>query len=252
MIDDARQIFTIPAPAAPDHRRSDEELAGLYALGVLDGDELILAERHLAICARCRQVVKGDRLAVAVLPLAVPGREAPTGFKERLLARGAAELTAPERPARPLTVVPARGGREATGAPRRDWSAWVLPIAALFLALIAGTAAIGQQLDASQVVASRPLQGSAPQGSVTVLVRRSGDASLQLADMPALPSGGVYQAWLIEPNEPPEPAGTALTGNGSIALSGDARGKTVAITVEPAPGARTPSAAPILSAQVPT
>ena len=135
--------------------------------------------------------------------------------------------------------------------PRRDWRAWLLPVAALFLAVIAGTAAIGQQLAASQVVSSRPLQGSVAAGTATVVVRGSGDAALQLRGLPAPPPGGVYQAWLIAANEPPAPAGAAPSGSATIPLEGDARGKIIAITVEPRPGARAPSAAPILSAQVP-
>ena len=109
----------------------------------------------------------------------------------------------------------------------------------------------GQQLAASQVVASRPLQGTTTVGTATVVVRGSGQAALQLQGLPAPPPGGVYQAWLIAANEPPAPAGAAPSGSATILLEGDARGKIVAITVEPRPGARAPSAAPILAAEVP-
>ena len=240
--------------AAAGHSRDQEDLAALYALDVLDGDELILFERHLDRCPRCRDVVAGDRVAVSALATTVPEREAPPDFKARLLERAARELAAtvplrrvtpPSTPARP----PAGDVRELR--PRRDWTAWLLPVAALFLAVIAGTAALGQQLAASQVVASRTLQGTPSSGGATVVVRHSGETALQLHNLPSPPPGGVYQAWLIGPNEPPAPAGAAPSGSATIRLEGEARGKIVAITVEPRPGARAPSVAPILSAQVP-
>ena len=250
-----RHPTTLPPYAAAGHTRDHEDLAALYALDVLEGDELALFERHLDRCPRCRDVVAGDRLAVGALATAAPEREASPDSKARLLERAERELasrTAPSHAAPPTSVLGrARSDEERLLRPRRDWTAWLLPVAALFVAIIAGTAALGEQLAAGQIVASRPLQGSASPGTATVVVRRSGDAALQLAGLPAPPPGGVYQAWLIAPNEPPAPAGAAPSGSATIPLEGDARGKIVAITVEPGPGARAPSAAPILSAQVP-
>ena len=239
--------------AAAGHTRNHEDLAGLYALDVLDGDELSLFEQHLARCPRCRDVVAGDRLAVGALASLAPERDPSPDFKARLMARAERELAAMPTPDPVAAAAPARAttGEVRRLQPRRDWGAWMLPVAALFFALIAGTAAIGQQLAASQVVASWPLQGTSSTGIATVVVRRSGDAALQLQGLPAPPPGGVYQAWLIAANEPPAPAGAAPRGSATIPLEGDARGKIVAITVEPRPGARAPSSAPILSTQVP-
>ena len=78
-----------------DHTADAESLAGLYAFGVLEGAELARFERHLAGCGRCAEVVDGDRDVVMALSLTAPEAEPSTDFKERLLARAAAELAAP-------------------------------------------------------------------------------------------------------------------------------------------------------------
>ena len=77
---------------APDHTPDAESLAGLYAFGVLEGAELARFERHLAGCGRCAEVVDGDQAIVSTLSLTAPEVEPEPGFKERLLARAAAEI----------------------------------------------------------------------------------------------------------------------------------------------------------------
>lgn len=238
--------------ATVDHTRDHEDLAALYALGVLEGDERALFERHLVRCGRCHQVVAGDRLAVAALGAGAPEMEPSPDFKARLMARAEQELAEASRSVPSPVHGPVAESRASRGfRPRRDWGAWLLPVAALFLAIIAGAAALGQQIAGSQVVTVRPLEGAAGTGTATVVVRRSGDATIQLNELGALPPGGVYQAWLIGPDGVPAPAGASISGSGTIPIEGDPRGKTVAITVEPRPGARAPSSTPILAAQVP-
>ncbi len=102
-----------PAPiAAVGHTGDHEDLAALYALDALDGDELVLFARHLGSCPRCRDVLAGDRLAVAALGAAAPEREASPDFKARLLERAERELTArPRRIGLPTgSSTPSRGG----------------------------------------------------------------------------------------------------------------------------------------------
>ena len=47
------------------HSEEFDELAGLYALRVLDGDELARFEVHSASCERCQLMVRLDREALA-------------------------------------------------------------------------------------------------------------------------------------------------------------------------------------------
>src|SRR5207237_33700 len=55
----------MPPTPVDDHTEEYEQLAGLSALDVLEGDELARFERHAASCARCRLMVRLDREALA-------------------------------------------------------------------------------------------------------------------------------------------------------------------------------------------
>jgi hypothetical protein len=71
--------------------------------------------------------------------------------------------------------------------------------------------------------------------------------------MDGLPDPGpgyVYEAWLIPAGQQPVAAGTLASGQGSIGLSGDARGKTVAITRERTPVPPQPSSQPLIAGEV--
>ena len=65
-------------PIAADHSEEFEQLAGLSALRVLDGDEQERFERHAAQCERCRLIVRSDIETLGNLSLAAPEME-PSG-----------------------------------------------------------------------------------------------------------------------------------------------------------------------------
>src|SRR5579862_8981942 len=87
----------MPPPPVDDHTEEFEQLAGLQALEVLDGEDLQHFEQHAAHCARCRMMVRLDREALA---LAAPEMEPSPDFKARLLERAAQELAEPVEPVR--------------------------------------------------------------------------------------------------------------------------------------------------------
>jgi anti-sigma-K factor RskA len=247
------RIYSQPST---DHTADAESLAGLYAFGVLDGAELLRFERHLAGCGRCAEVVDGDLAMVGALSLTVPEVEATPGFKERLLERAAAELdaqatesTAPAAGA-PGNVSPFRSSRAPQSAGRS--LAWLLPLAAVIIALLAGAGLLSRQFAAVQVVQTAALQNSAGGGRAEVLVRSSGEGVIQLQGFQSLNDGRVYQAWVVRPGSQPLAVGASTDGNGTLTLDGDIRGATVAVTLEPGPGARAPSATPFLVGEVPT
>ena len=247
-----------PPSASAEHSRDFEELAGLAALRVLEGDELVAFERHSAACQRCAAMVRADREAVVRLGLTAPEMEPSPGFKERLLQRAASELA--ERSPLPM----GEGQGEGTALPHPARAArrpvplgevrilplWRRPIwASLAAVLILALGGLGAYSYMSQVVTSVVLEGSLG-GSATVLVRRSGAAEIELRDVPDPPPGRVYEAWIIPPGQAPVPAGAATRGQGSLPLAGPSvRGTTVAMTIED-PGATAPSMAPLAAATV--
>jgi hypothetical protein len=85
-------------PIAADHSEEFEQLAGLSALRVLDGDDQERFERHAAQCERCRLIVRSDRETLGNLSLAAPEMEPSPDFKRRLMDRAAAELASQPAP----------------------------------------------------------------------------------------------------------------------------------------------------------
>ncbi len=77
-----------------------EELAPLYALGLLDAHETERLEEHLRDCRRCAELVGRAEADAAVLAAAESQRAAPLELElrvERMLRRDDAEITAPAR-----------------------------------------------------------------------------------------------------------------------------------------------------------
>ena len=236
---------------APDHTADAESLAGLYAFGVLEGAELARFERHLSACGRCAEVVDGDRTIVSTLSLTAPEVEPEPGFKERLLARAAAEIA--ERTdeggtgSGGVTPFPAVRPRRTGPVPL----VWLAPLAAIMIALFAGAGLLSQQISSAQIVAAVPLENREEGGRAEVLVRRSGEGVIQLNGFEDLKDGRVYQAWVIRPGQAPLATGAHSSGNATLTLDGDVRGTRVAVTLEPGPGATAPSVRPFLVGDAP-
>src|SRR5437660_275953 len=84
----------MPAPPVDGHNEEFEELVGLAALDVLEGDELDRFQHHAEQCERCRMMLRLDRQTLSQLLLAAPAMDPSPDFKARLMQRAAAELTA--------------------------------------------------------------------------------------------------------------------------------------------------------------
>jgi anti-sigma-K factor RskA len=84
----------MPNTPIDEHSEEFDELAGLYALDVLEGDELARFETHSDGCERCRLMVRLDREALARVALAAPAMDPSPDFKARLMRRAAEELAA--------------------------------------------------------------------------------------------------------------------------------------------------------------
>jgi anti-sigma-K factor RskA len=252
----------MPTPTVDDHTEDFEKLAGLYALAVLEGDELARFEEHSTRCERCQLMVRLDVETLARVSLAAPAMDASPDFKARLMRRAAEELeqqaSAPssatatphlaaepsvrqaqhERqtydPAHPEAVEGAEPTqlrpRPANVVPFWRRSPWMSALAAV---LIVAIVTVGAFTYENQAVATYELTGSVP-GSARVVVRRSGAAELDMNGLPNPEPGFVYEAWIIPPGTDTKPvaAGTTTTGEAKLPLPGDVRGTTVAITKE--------------------
>jgi anti-sigma-K factor RskA len=251
-----------------EHPQFDEDF-DLYALGVLEGDDKEALELHLAFCEDCTRRLEAARGRGAVLALAALAQVPRPELRARLLRR--------------VHHSPSRGGA-AQPVPARllRWTAPVLALAALFLAIMYGhlqreNANLRlriQDLEAQQrtlqeqtgraravldvLTAPDTLQitlvkgrlAPAPQGKA--FYNPAKGLLFYAANLPALPSGKTYELWLIPTQGNPIPAGTFNPdpkGNAEVVLPQLRAGiaaKALAITVEPAGGLPKPSSSPVL------
>jgi anti-sigma-K factor RskA len=247
-----------------DHTDEFEQLAGLFALHVLDGDELARFEGHSAQCERCRLVMRLDGETLARLSLVAPAMDPSPDFKARLMRRAAEELAASSSTtpsaipaqARPVDTPPVRlqpverpeptqlRPRPTNVLPFWRRSPWMSALAAVFVVAIVTFGTITYE---NQTVATYELTGSAS-GSARVVVRRSGSAELEMSGVPNPEPGFIYEAWVIRSGKPVA-AGTTTTGTAKLELPSDLRGTTVAITKEPGRQEQ-PTSPPIMAAVV--
>jgi len=240
----------MPATPVDGHNEEFEQLAGLAALAMLEGDELARFEQHAARCERCRVMVRVDRDALAAVSLLAPAMDPSPGFKARLMERAARELAAAQPEATPPAAperaepVPIRA-RPPNVIPLWRPSPWVSALAAV---LVLGLVTFGAYSYENQPVATYQLSGSAP-GDAVVNVRRSGAAELVLNGVPDPGPGFLYEAWIIPQGGQPIAAGTTSSGEARVELPGNVRGSTIAITKERG-RVDAPTSAPLMAAVV--
>jgi anti-sigma-K factor RskA len=225
-------------------------LSGAYAVDALDAAERALFEDHLASCAACRAEVASLRGTTALLG-GLEDAAPPPALRDRVLA-GIRTV----RPHPPL------GRQTATGRRRRPARRWLAGLAVA--AAVLGVAGVGtvvweqQHESTGQLsVADRVLQAAdakrvsltLPGGARASVIRSvsEGRAVLVTHNMPAAPSGRVYELWLQTPAGKMVPAGTMdKPGTEPVVLRGDATNATaVGITVEPKGGSESPTSEPI-------
>jgi anti-sigma-K factor RskA len=224
--------------AAPDIH----DLAGAYALGALEGSELLRFERHLAACKACLLVLPGLQSAATALALDVDDAEPPGGLRTRIVE------AAREDRSRPAAGV---------ARPRR----WALPAAAA-LAAAAAFAAVGLGiwgLRLSGDLDRARTAGRADARAVAILadpaatrfrlhgadgvlaVNPAREAAMAVASLPRAARDRIYELWVVQGSEP-RPAGT-FAGGGSASLVSLRRpvppGAHVSVSLEAAGGSRT-------------
>jgi hypothetical protein len=213
---------------------------GAYVLGALPPDELEAFRSHVEGCAECRREVQELRVPADALPIGVQQMQAPPALKGRIMAvvESEAEL---------LAAAGAGADRPPAPAPRRARRAWWarpgFALAAVLLVVaggaLAGVLAAGD--DTTTVQADMTVPGAEASLQVT-----GSDGMLVVRDMPAPPSGRIYQVWIKRPGRDPEPTDALWTvnadGDAQVAVPGSLEG------VEPMGGSTAPTREPVISA----
>jgi anti-sigma-K factor RskA len=206
-----------------------ETLAATYAVGALDGQDLVDFERHLAGgCDVCQAALRESSETLATLARSRPPMIPPPAVKEELLRRIAA-APAPRRAWRPRPFVWAVGtvaaviaGAAFTGAfvaTRYEAKLGVMAreSAALRLRVEREEAALREQLaiyrsaadllrdPQAQVVTLRGL-GPSPEATARVIWHPANGGYLFVANLPSAPAGKAYELWTIG-DAAPQPAG---------------------------------------------
>ena len=245
-------------------RHDLHSLSGAYALDALDpGAERDRFTRHLSRCQSCASEVRGFREVATAMAFAVT-TEPPPGLRDQVLAAAARTRQLP-----PEIRTHARSRRTRTRVPWVPWLSGVVATASIVVAVLFGFAQAHTQDELNQVRAENQaisLLLSAPKAKLlTYPVTHGGTATVVLAadrhelavvttGLPALPSGKVYQLWLI--GKP------AITSAGLLPPAKDGRtppvlatgvvkGDTLGLTVEPAGGSAQPTTKPILALPLP-
>jgi anti-sigma-K factor RskA len=254
----------------------------LYAMGSLPAAEAKPIEAHLQNCARCKEALRQDLLALAAYAQTTPEVAVPAGARDRFMARVAKTAQAESLPGRgaipPVPEKKASFWESMFGSGR--WSPALAGAFALLLVAVGvddlhQRAQIGPLLHEAQngAIDSAQLnqlmelltspqvkkvalhQGSvaAPEGRV-VYAARTGKLLLTASNLNPLPAGKVYELWILQPGgKKPLAAGTFApdsTGNAAMILADAPAGLTVqgfGVTIENTGGSDTPTSPIVLS-----
>jgi anti-sigma-K factor RskA len=234
-------------------------LTGTYAVDAIHDDtERDRFERHLRRCRTCASEVRGLAGTAARLGLAA-SRPPPPQMRGRVLTAVA----------RTRQLPPAADHRSPRQG-RIPRPAWVVAVASLavVLALAVTVFRVQHQLDQARsrdraigAVLAAPdaravTQATSAGGTATVVFSRALHSMIfTSAGLAPLPSGRVYELWLLGPPRV-RPAGLLTVGPAGrsvpVLAVGLIRGDQVGLTVEPAGGTRQPTTTPVLVMTLPS
>jgi anti-sigma-K factor RskA len=238
--------------SANDHMPWEDDRAA-YLLGALDDAEAAAFEGHLAGCERCRAELRWLAPAVDVLPAAVEQLEAPEGLRDRIL--GGIEADAVRSP--DLSRGAARRGSSGGSFWRRlrlptPAVAGIAATVALAVGLVGGYALGGDDSGNPATVATVPLEATAPAVRAAGDVVRHDDTwTLDVAHIPNLRPGDVYQVWMRKGDQlqPSILFVPSRDGTARIVLPAETgSADEMLVTREPAGGSQEPTSAPLVSA----
>ena len=244
-----------------------EEDFDLYALGVLEGDELRGIESHVKSCGACAQKVAEARGRISLLALSAEPQEPSPEVRQRLMAKVRAEAN----PARTTSV------SERTEASRSSfwnfaWGALAVALAVFALYLWNANRSLEDELDRQKVAAAEQARliertrsmvallsspqtmtvNLAPKAPIAtqpgrVMYNAQQGALIYSGTLPQLAAGKSYELWVIPQSGNPIPAGVFSVdsnGDGNVVLPKIPAGvsaKAFAVTIEPAGGTAAPT-----------
>ena len=256
----------------------------LIAMGALTPEEMEPMQAHLRVCARCKEELRQNQLALAAYAQTTPEVEIPVGSRDRFMARLKETPQGVSVPAKKhLVETPVEKPSFWSTVLGFGKAGWALAGAFALLVLVVGvddfrnraemgpllTQAQRGAIDSAQLnelmelltspqakrVALHPGPVAAPpsEGRV-VYAARTGKLLLTASNLHPLPAGKIYELWILQPDgKKPLPAGTFApdsTGNAAMILADVPVGLTVqgfGITVENAGGSETPTLPIVLS-----
>jgi anti-sigma-K factor RskA len=203
------------------------ELYELYALGVLDGPEKEALEEHIGRnCEVCMNEIKRAVESNALVFRAVPKVDPPVKLRSRILAGFGLET-------RPFWLRAFPWAVAATSAALFCWTALIAPRRTQ-------TDGIASAIDFLSTPGTRQVSfgGNGPRGSV--LMQQSKGLLLIVVNLPAAPSGQMYETWIVPRSGDPRP-----TGQMKLSKNGESFGlvpgpidassiQAVAVSLEPA------------------
>ncbi len=204
-----------------------EQAAG-YALDALDAQEARSFERHLAGCLRCREALESFRTAAAALAFAGDPPPPSPGLRVRVVGlRDGVVVPFRRRWARPATVAAA-------------------------VAAVAAVVAVGARPTSPPTLAhfrAYPLEEREPRLHIdgNLLVSDSRAAVLLVRGLPEAAPGSAYELWIVHGGRA-VPAGFLRGGMGALARRVPP-GASVAVSLEPARGSRSPSGPLLVTAE---
>jgi hypothetical protein len=168
-----------------------------FVLGILEADEALLVDQHIAICAACRSGVAEFRAIVGMFPYAPAPEEPPPYVKRQLFAR---IDVGPEAPAARVTPAP-------SGARGRMLGAGAMIAMALVLLLVLASAGMYRDLDnqrqmfgflAAPETFGQRLQHTArapDAGGMMYMQRGRNRAMLVVSGLQPPEQGKIYRCW---------------------------------------------------------
>jgi anti-sigma-K factor RskA len=260
---------------------ADADLA-LYAMGALPANELKPVEQHLENCARCKEEVRQNTLALAAYAQTTAEVAPPAGARDRFVTRLAETGQTASPHAQPKAIAPPVKPSFWRSIFAGSWSpvlAGALAVALLAVGYddLRKSAQIGPlmhqarrgSIDSEQLAQlielltspqekrvalhPGPVTAPPPEGRV-VYAARTGKLLMTASNLHPLPEGKTYELWILQPGgKAPVPAGTFEpdnSGNATLILASEPAGLAVAgfgVTIENAGGSQTPTLPIVLS-----
>jgi anti-sigma-K factor RskA len=248
-----------------------ETLAAVYAVGALDGDDLVRFEAHLrAGCDQCEAVVRDSQDALAALAGEATPAIPPARVREELVRR----VDTSSRPrARRFRFLPWAAGTAAAALAAGLFASGVVAAryekqfgvvmretSRMREALKREQATLREEVAAAQLLRDPDtrviaLDGlpAAPGASGRVVWNPKAGGRLYVAGLPPAPPGKTYELWTIA-GAAPRPAGTFdVDANGTaahpLAPADGGPVKVFAVTLEPAGGVAAPTGPMMLASK---